>query len=83
MTTHVDAASVRKSPGHDIIHAPTDDLDAHRARLREAFGGTQSDQFVETMMGKLISGLRPNPFDVLEEAIERRLGRDCFSQTLL
>jgi hypothetical protein len=60
--------SVRKSPGHDIIHAPTDDLDAHRARLREAFGGTQSDQFVETMMGKLISGLRPNPFYVLEEA---------------
>jgi hypothetical protein len=60
---------VRKpSSSHDVIHAPTGDTDAHRAELREAFGDTLSDQFVETMMGKLISGLRPNPFDVLEEA---------------
>jgi hypothetical protein len=60
---------VRKpSFSHDVIHAPTGDTDAHRAELREAFGDTLSDQFVETMMGKLISGLRPNPFDVLEEA---------------
>jgi hypothetical protein len=58
----------KPSSGHDVIHAPTSDLDAHRAELREAFGGTLSDQFVQTMMGKLISGLRPNPFDVLEEA---------------
>jgi hypothetical protein len=50
-----------------VIHAPTSDTDAHRAELREAFGDTLSDQFVEAMMGKLISGLRPNPFDVLEE----------------
>jgi hypothetical protein len=59
---------VRKpSSSHDVIHAPTSDTAAHRAELREAFGDTLSDQFVETMMGKLISGLRPNPFDVLEE----------------
>jgi len=60
---------VRKpSSGHDVIFAPTSDTEAHRAELRKAFGETLSDQFVETMMGKLISGLRPNPFDVLEEA---------------
>jgi hypothetical protein len=60
---------VRKpSSSHDVIYAPTGDTDAHRAELREAFGDTHSDQFVETMMGKLISGLRPNPFEVLEEA---------------
>ena len=60
---------VRKpSAGHDVIYAPTDDLEAHRAALREAFGGTQSDQFVETMMGRLIACLRPNHFDSLEEA---------------
>lgn len=63
------APRVRKpSSSHDAIHAPTGDTDAHRAELREAFGETLSDQFVEVMMGKLISGLRPNPFDVLEEA---------------
>jgi hypothetical protein len=60
---------VRKpSASHDVIHAPTGDTDAHRVELRGAFGDTLSDQFVQTMMGKLISGLRPNPFDVLEEA---------------
>ena len=53
---------------HDVIYASTGDTDAHRAELREAFGDTLSDQFVETMMGKLISGLRPNSFDILEEA---------------
>jgi hypothetical protein len=35
--------------------------------LRTAFGETFSDQFVDKMMGKLISGLRPNPYEVLEE----------------
>jgi hypothetical protein len=60
---------VRKpSSGHDVIFAPTSDTEGHRAELRKAFGETLSDQFVETMMGKLISGLQPNPFDVLEEA---------------
>jgi hypothetical protein len=60
---------VRKpSSSHDVIYAPTNDINAHRAELRAAFGETLSDQFVETMMGKLISGLRPNHFDILEEA---------------
>ena len=60
---------VRKpSSGHDTIYAPTDDTDAHRGELRAAFGETLSDQFVEAMMGKLISCLRPNHFDTLEEA---------------
>jgi hypothetical protein len=60
---------VRKpSSGHDVVYAATSDTDAHRADLRKAFGTTMSDQFVESMMGKLVSGLRPNPFDVLEEA---------------
>ena len=58
----------KPSSKHDVIYAPTHDLHAHRAALRTAFGETCSDQFVDTMMGKLISGLRPNPYDVLEEA---------------
>jgi hypothetical protein len=60
---------VRKpSSGHDVVYAPTSDIDAHQVELREAFGDTLSDQFVEAMTGKLISGLRPNPFEVLAEA---------------
>src|ERR1700676_1380656 len=59
---------VRKpSARHDIIHAPTADLDAHRAMLRITFG-TFSEEFADTMMGKVISGLRPNPYDPLGEA---------------
>jgi hypothetical protein len=59
---------VRKpSARHDLIHAPTTDLDAHRAMLRATFG-TSSNEFADTMMGKVISGLRPNSYDLLEEA---------------
>ncbi len=59
---------VRKpSARHDVIHAPSTDLDAHRAMLRITFG-TLSEEFAETMMGKVISGLRPNAYDILEEA---------------
>src|ERR1700688_5333728 len=59
---------VRKpSARHDIIHARTADLDAHRAMLRITFG-TFSEEFADTMMGKVISGLRPNAYDLLEEA---------------
>ena len=59
---------VRKpSARHDVIHAPTTDLDAHRAMLRITFG-TFSEEFADTMMGKVISGLRPNAYDLLEEA---------------
>ena len=36
---------VRKpSTGHDVIFAPSDDLEGHRAGLREALGRTLSDQ---------------------------------------
>jgi hypothetical protein len=47
--------------------APTSDLDA-RARLREAFGKTLSDEFTEVMLGKLVESLRPGPFDRLDES---------------
>jgi hypothetical protein len=59
---------VRKpSARHGVIHAPTNDLDAHRAILRITFG-TFSEEFADTMMSKIISGLRPNAYDLLEEA---------------
>ena len=58
---------VRKpSVRHDEIFAPSADLDAHRAVLRSTFG-TLSEEFAAAMMGKLISGLRPNPYDLLGE----------------
>jgi hypothetical protein len=59
---------VRKpSSRHDVIYAPTADLEMHCAKLRIAFG-TLSEEFADTMMGKIISGLRPNAYDILEEA---------------
>jgi hypothetical protein len=62
-----EVGQLRKSARHDVIHAPTTDLDAHRAILRATFG-TSSNEFADTMMGKMISGLRPNSYDLLEEA---------------
>jgi hypothetical protein len=59
---------VRKpSPHHDRCLAPTADLDSHRARLREAFGDTLSDEFVDVLLGNLIEALRPNQSDQLDE----------------
>ena len=59
---------VRKpSASHDVIHAPTADLETHRAMLRTTFV-TLSEDFADTMMGKIISGLRPNSYDILSEA---------------
>src|SRR5437763_4798510 len=59
---------VRKpSPHNDQCFAPSGDLESHRARLREAFGNTLSDEFVEVLLGKLMEALRPNPVDILEE----------------
>ena len=59
---------VRKpSASHDIIHAPTADIETHRAMLRTTFG-TLSEEFADTMMGRIISGLRPNAYDILGEA---------------
>jgi hypothetical protein len=43
-------------------------LESHRKRLREAFGNTMSDEFVDVLLGKLAEALRPGPFDALEEA---------------
>ena len=58
----------KPDPSLDQCLAPSSDLATHRARLREAFGQTMSDEFVEVMLGKLVEALRPNPFDQLEEA---------------
>jgi hypothetical protein len=60
---------VRKpSPNNNQCLAPTPDLEGYRARLREAFGNTMSDEFVNVMLGKVIEALKPNPFDQLDEA---------------
>jgi hypothetical protein len=60
---------VRKpSSLHDQCLSPTADLEGHRKRLRETFGETLSDQFVDVILGKLVEALRPSPFDQLEEA---------------
>ena len=62
-------ARVRKPSSHnDQCLAPTSDLESHRKRLREAFGNTMSDEFVDVLLGKLVEALRPSPFDQLEEA---------------
>jgi hypothetical protein len=68
-TTRKKPPRVRKpSRNNDQCVAPTPDLEAHRAALREAFGNTLSDEFAEVMLGKLIASLRPNPFEHLDEA---------------
>jgi hypothetical protein len=59
---------VRKPhPGNNRCLAPTADLELHRARLRQAFGDTLSDEFVDVMMRKLIDALAPSPHDELDE----------------
>jgi hypothetical protein len=59
---------VRKpSAIHDQYLAPTTDLDGYRARLREAFGNTMSDEFVDVLLGKVVEALKPTPYDNLEE----------------
>jgi hypothetical protein len=57
----------KPSRQHDRFLAPTPDLADYRAQLREAFGNTMSDEFVEVMLGKVIEALRPSPFDQLDE----------------
>ena len=60
---------VRKpSPLHDQYLAPTPDLESYRARLREAFGNTLSDEFVDVILGKVVEALKPTPHDTLDEA---------------
>jgi stress-induced morphogen len=59
---------VRKpSPLHDQCLAPTPDLDNHRKRLREAFGNTMSDEFVEVILGKVVEALGPGALAKVEE----------------
>ena len=55
-------------PRNDQWKAPTPDLEGHRQRLREAFGNTLSDEFVDVILGKLVEALRPGLYDPLEEA---------------
>ena len=71
-----DSGHARKAPPrvrklshlHDQYLAPTPDLESYRARLREAFGNTMSDEFVDVMLGKVVEALKPSPFDTLEES---------------
>ena len=49
------------------LRRPGVDLEHLRARLRQAFGDTLSDEFVHVMMRKLIDALAPSPHDELEE----------------
>src|ERR1700758_5627181 len=57
----------KPSAHHDRCVAPTPDLESHRKRLREAFGNTMSDEFVEVILGKVMEALRPGPLAKLEE----------------
>ena len=58
---------VRKpSRTHDQVFAPTSDLEGHRAAFRRVFG-TLSEEFSQTMLGKLVAALRPNPHEGLDE----------------
>jgi hypothetical protein len=60
---------VRKpSPLHDQYLAPTPDLEGYRARLREVFGNTLSDEFADVILGKVVEALKPTPHDTLDEA---------------
>jgi hypothetical protein len=61
---------VRKPrPNADRCVAPPGvDLEDLRARMREAFGNTASDEFAQVMMRKLIDALAPSPHDELKEA---------------
>jgi hypothetical protein len=52
---------------HDQVSAPTPDLEGHRAALRRVFG-TLSEEYSQTMFGKLVAALRPNPFEQLDQA---------------
>jgi hypothetical protein len=48
--------------------APITDFEKHRKCLRETFGNTLSDEFVDVLLGKLLTGLQPGPFDAVDEA---------------
>jgi len=58
---------LKPSRANDRVCAPTADLEGHRAALRRVFG-TLSEDYAQTMFGKLVVALRPNPFEQLDEA---------------
>jgi len=58
---------LKPSRSNDQVRAPTPDLEGHRAALRRVFG-TLSEDYSQTMFGKLVAALRPNPFEELDEA---------------
>jgi len=49
------------------VLAPEAELQEHKAALRRVFGETLSDEFVDVMLTKLVSALRPGAHDVLDE----------------
>src|SRR6516162_4083702 len=60
---------LRKASGFkDAIVAPTTGLEEHKAALRQVFGETLSDEFVDVMLTKLVSVLGPRPLEGLDEA---------------
>ena len=59
---------LKPSALNDQCVAPTPDLESHRKRLREAFGNSMSDEFVEVLLGKLVEALRPAALESLEES---------------
>ena len=59
---------LKPSPLNDQCVAPTRDLESHRERLREAFGNTLSNEFVEVLLGKLLEVLRPAALESLEKS---------------
>src|ERR1700730_8617459 len=58
----------KASSRDDAMVTPTIGLEEHKAALRQVFGETLSDEFVDVMFKKLVSLLRPGCWDVLAEA---------------
>jgi hypothetical protein len=58
----------KASSRDDAIVSPTIELEEHRAALRQVFGETLSDEFVDLMLTKLVLVLRPGRLQVLDEA---------------
>ena len=67
---------LKPSALNDQCLAPTPDLESHRKRLREAFGNTMSDEFVEVLLGKLMEALRPAALESLEQRPAHQAGGD-------
>jgi hypothetical protein len=59
---------LRKPSSYNDAMAPTIGLEEHKTALRQVFGETLSDEFVDVMFKKLVSLLRPGCSDVLDEA---------------